>query len=286
MIGSSLGYMPSNDPSAWTLSQRLDTGRGQIAWDSVGSGPPLVLVHGTPSRSVLWRNVAPLLAEQNTVYVFDLLGYGQSQRHVQQEVSIRVHGDVLSELVQTWGLDKPALVGHDIGGAAVLRAHLLHGTPARKIALVDAVVLRPWITATTRHLKAHLDVYATMPMHIFREISAAHLRTATAQAMAPEAFTAYFDQWEGEQGQQLWLRNVRGFDEQHTAEFEPLLDAMATPTLLVWGEQDRWLPVEVSATIQSRLPNAERRLIPDAGHFSPEDQPGRVAEAISDFCRS
>ncbi|MGI8652318.1 MAG: alpha/beta fold hydrolase [Geodermatophilaceae bacterium] len=165
--------MPSNDPSAWTLSQRLDTGRGQIAWDSVGSGPPLVLVHGTPSRSVLWRNVAPLLAEQNTVYVFDLLGYGQSQRHVQQEVSIRVHGDVLSELVQTWGLDKPALVGHDIGGAAVLRAHLLHGTPARKIALVDAVVLRPWITATTRHLKAHLDVYATMPTHIFREISAA-----------------------------------------------------------------------------------------------------------------
>jgi len=104
--------------------------------------------------------------------------------------------------------------------------------------------------------------------------------------MAPEAFTAYFDQWEGEQGQQLWLRNVRGFDEQHTAEFEPLLDAMATPTLLVWGEQDRWLPVEVSATIQSRLPNAERRLIPDAGHCSPEDQPGRVAEAISDFCRS
>ncbi|MGI8652319.1 MAG: alpha/beta fold hydrolase [Geodermatophilaceae bacterium] len=71
------------------------------------------------------------------------------------------------------------------------------------------------------------------------------------------------------------MRNVRGFDEQHTAEFEPLLDAMTTPTLLVWGEQDRWLPVEVSATIQSRLPDAERRLIPDAGHFSPEDQPGR-----------
>ncbi|MBA3368818.1 MAG: alpha/beta fold hydrolase, partial [Geodermatophilaceae bacterium] len=97
----------SDDPNAWTLSQRLATSRGQIAWDRLGSGPPLVLVHGTPSRSVLWRNVAPLLAEQCTVYVFDLLGYGQSQRHVQQEVSIRVHGDVLSELVQTWGLDKP-----------------------------------------------------------------------------------------------------------------------------------------------------------------------------------
>ncbi|MDQ3577946.1 MAG: alpha/beta hydrolase [Actinomycetota bacterium] len=276
--------MPSNDPNAWTLSQRLDTGRGQIAWDSLGSGPPVVLVHGTPSRSVLWRNVAPLLAEQFTVYVFDLLGYGQSERHVQQEVSLRVHGAVLAELVRAWDLDAPVLVGHDIGGAAVLRAHLLHATPARAIALVDAVVLRPWITATTRHLKAHLDVYATMPTHIFREIAAAHFRTATARPMASEVFAAYFDQWEGEQGQQLWLRNVRGFDEQHTAEFEPLLDGMQTKTRVVWGELDRWLPVEVSATIQSRLPNADRRLIPSAGHFSPEDEPAHVAEAIADFC--
>ena len=273
----------SRDPAAWRLEQRATTTRGQMAWDVLGNGPPVVLVHGTPSRSVLWRDVASLLAERFEVYVFDLLGFGQSERYAQQEVSIRIHGEVLAELVQAWGLEAPTLVGHDIGGAAVLRAHLLEGTPARNIVLVDAVVLRPWITPTTRHLKAHLDVYRSMPTHIFREVAAAHLRTATEQPMEPAVFAAYFDQWEGERGQQLWLRNVGGFDEQDTVDFEPLLDGMQTPTRVVWGEQDRWLPVEVSATIQSRLPQADRVVVPAAGHFSPEDQPNGVAEAIADF---
>ncbi|MBA3309788.1 MAG: alpha/beta hydrolase [Nocardioidaceae bacterium] len=273
----------SSDPASWTLAQRASLTHGQVAWDVMGDGPPVVLVHGTPSRSVLWRDVAPLLAERFTVYVFDLLGYGQSERNAEQAVSIRVHGEVLAELVQTWSLEAPALVGHDIGGAAVLRAHLLEGTGAQSIVLVDAVVLRPWITATTRHLKAHLDVYRTMPTHIFREVAAAHLRTATEQPMGPAAFAAYFDQWEGEIGQRLWLRNVRGFDEQDTADFEPLLDGMQTPTRIVWGEHDRWLPVDVSAAIQARLPAADRVVVPAAGHFSPEDQPTRVAEAIADF---
>ena len=274
--------MPS-DPAAWTLTRRSATAHGEIAWDRLGDGPPVVLVHGTPSRSVLWRDVAPLLADRFTVYVFDLLGYGQSERYEQQEVSIRVHGQVLAELVSTWGVHAPALVGHDIGGAAVLRAHLLEGTPAQKVALVDAVVLQPWITATTRHLKAHLDVYRTMPTHIFREVAAAHLRTATEQPMRPSVFAAYFDQWEGERGHRLWLRNVRGFSEQDTAEFEPLLGGMQTSTRIVWGEQDRWLPLEVSAEIQARLPNADLVVIPAAGHFSPEDQPAAVAQALGEF---
>ncbi len=271
------------DPAGWTLGRRLLTTRGTIAWDVLGAGPPVVLVHGTPGRSVLWRNVAALLAEQCTVYVFDLLGFGQSERHVEQEVSVRVHGDLLVELVRAWGLPEPVLVGHDIGGATVLRAHLLGGTAANSIVLIDAVVLRPWITATTQHLKAHLDVYATMPTHIFREVVAAHLRTATEQPMAPEVFAAYFDQWEGERGHQLWLRNVKGFDEQDTADFEPLLAGMTTPTRIVWGEHDRWLPIEVSATIESLLPRADRVVVAGAGHFSPEDQPSKVAEAILEF---
>ncbi|MEJ7570082.1 MAG: alpha/beta hydrolase [Gaiellaceae bacterium] len=273
----------SRDPAAWALTRRVATSRGEIAWDVLGDGPPVVLVHGTPSRSVLWRDVAPVLAERFAVYVFDLLGFGQSERHEDQHVSIRVHGEVLAELVRVWELEAPALVGHDIGGAAVLRAHLLESTAARRIALVDAVALRPWITPTTRHLQAHLDVYRTMPTHIFREVAAAHLRTATFKPMVPEVFAAYFDQWEGERGHQLWIRNVRGFDEQDTAEFEPLFETMTTPTRIVWGEQDAWLAPEVSAQLEARLPDSDRILIAGAGHFSPEDRPAEVAGALVDF---
>jgi pimeloyl-ACP methyl ester carboxylesterase len=277
--------MPT-DPSAWTLTRRAATSRGEIAWDVIGDGPPVVLVHGTPSRSVLWRDVAPVLAEHFAVHVFDLLGFGQSERHEHQEVSIRVQGEVLAELVAAWRLGAPALVGHDIGGPAVLRAHLLEGVAASHIALIDANVLRPWIiTANTVHLRAHPDAYRTMPTHIFREIAAAQLRTATFAPMSPAVFAAYFDQWEGQQGQELWIRKVLSFDEQDTADFEPMLEQLQTPTRILWGAHDTWLSPGYGAAIEARLPTADRIVIPDAGHFSPEDQPAAVAAALDDFLR-
>ncbi len=272
-----------DDPSGWSLTRRAATALGEIAWDVYGGGPPVVFVHGTPSRSVLWRNVVPDLAKRFTVYVFDLLGFGQSERSEAQQLSIRLHAQVLAELVRIWDLDSPALVGHDIGGAVVLRTHLLEETAVCQIALIDAVVLRPWITPTTRHMQAHLDVYRTMPTHIFREIAAAHLRTATYRPMNPVVFAGYFEQWEGECGHQLWIRNVRGFDERDTAEFEPLLNRVTIPTRIIWGAHDAWLDPDVSTQIQRRLPAADRVLIPDAGHFSPEDQPARVAQALDEF---
>ncbi len=190
--------------------------------------------------------MARALSAGFSVYVYDLLGYGESERRVDDDVAVAVQGRVLAGLVREWGLERPCLVGHDIGGATVLRAHLLEGIPARRLALIDAVVLGPWITPASRHIQAHLEAYRTMPTHLFRELVAAHLRTATHRPLDEEAFSALFDQWEGERGQALWLSHVAAFDEEHTAEFEPLLDAMQTPTRIVWGDRDAWLDPEVS----------------------------------------
>ena len=58
----------------WALSERAVVRGGTVAWDRFGDGAPVVLVHGTPSWSFLWRRVVPRLARSFTVYVFDLLG--------------------------------------------------------------------------------------------------------------------------------------------------------------------------------------------------------------------
>ena len=65
-----------NATDAWRLGERQGTSVGEVAYGVFGEGPPVVLVHGTPTRSYLWRNVAPVLAERNSVYVYDLLGFG------------------------------------------------------------------------------------------------------------------------------------------------------------------------------------------------------------------
>ena len=56
--------------TSWTLPRRTATSRGEIAWEVFGEGPPVVLVHGTPGRSVLWRKVVPVLADRHAVGEF------------------------------------------------------------------------------------------------------------------------------------------------------------------------------------------------------------------------
>lgn len=240
-------------------------------------------MHGTPSRSYIWRNVVPRLADRFAVYAFDLLGFGESERRDGLDVSVAAQAGLLAELVEFWGLEAPVVAGHDIGGGIVLRAHLLGGVVFRRISLIDAVVLSPWITPTTRHIKAHLDVYRTMPTGSFEAIVAGHLRTASYYPMDEEAFAVYLDQWRGEIGQRMHLLKDAQLDEAHTAEFEPLLRSMETPVRILWGERDAWLDPAIAERLEAILPNAELDLIPDAGHFSMEDDPERIANALTDF---
>jgi pimeloyl-ACP methyl ester carboxylesterase len=270
---------PANN---WRLSQRASLPQGDIAFDTFGEGPPVVLVHGTPSWSYLWRRVIPGLSDRFTVYAFDLLGYGDSEPKG-QDVSIATQTRLLTELVGLWGLEAPAIAGHDIGGAIVLRSHLLDEVPFSRIALIDAVVLRPWMTPTTRHMQANLDVYRTMPTHVYERVAAAHIATAVHRLADEAAFEQYFARWRGKKGQEAYFQKVAQFDEEYTAEFEPLLGSMRIPVRIIWGERDLWLDPAFARRLHELLPNSDLKLIPDAGHFVMEDAPEEVTRELRDF---
>jgi pimeloyl-ACP methyl ester carboxylesterase len=87
-------------PQDWTLRRRSPLSAGEVAYDVLGFGPPLLLVHGTPTRSFIWRNVALRLADRYTVYAFDLPGFGQSERPEDLDVSISGQARLLAELVR------------------------------------------------------------------------------------------------------------------------------------------------------------------------------------------
>ena len=270
-------------PESWNLRKRITLPEGEIAYDILGYGTPLILIHGTPSRSYIWRDVAMRLADRFTVYVFDLLGFGQSERREGLDVSIRGQSRVLAELIEAWELEAPSVTGHDIGGAIALRAHLLEGVPFGCIALVDGVVLRPWITPTTRHVKAHLDVYGTMPARTFEALVASHLRTATYRPLDQHAFATYLEGWTGEFGQRLYLQEVAQLDEEDTRELEPLLPSIGVPVSIIWGEQDGWLAPSLAERLHGTIPGSDLLVLPETGHFAMEDSPQEVAAALFAF---
>jgi pimeloyl-ACP methyl ester carboxylesterase len=270
-------------PETWNLRRRITVSGGEISYDVLGYGPSLILVHGTPSRSYIWRDVASRLADRFTVYVFDLLGFGQSERREGLDVSISGQSRVLADLVEAWELDAPSVAGHDIGGAIALRTHLLEGVSFGCIALLDSVVLRPWITPTTRYVKAHLDVYRTMPVKTFEAILASHLRTATHKPLDEHAFATYLEGWRGESGQRLYLNKDAQLDERDTAEFEPLLPSIGVPVSIIWGEQDAWLDPALAERLHELIPGSDLLVLPETGHFAMEDSPQHITAALLDF---
>jgi pimeloyl-ACP methyl ester carboxylesterase len=270
-------------PETWNLRRRITVSGGEISYDVLGYGPSLILVHGTPSRSYIWRDVASRLADRFTVYVFDLLGFGQSERREGLDVSISGQSRVLADLVEAWELDAPSVAGHDIGGAIALRTHLLEGVSFGCIALLDSVVLRPWITPTTRYVKAHLDVYRTMPVKTFEAILASHLRTATHKPLDEHAFATYLEGWRGESGQRLYLNKDAQLDERDTAEFEPLLPSIGIPVSIIWGEQDAWLDPALAERLHELIPGSDLLVLPETGHFAMEDSPQLITAALFDF---
>jgi pimeloyl-ACP methyl ester carboxylesterase len=267
----------------WRLSMTYESAGGAVAYEVLGDGPPVVLLHGTPSWSYLWRDVASALAERFTVYVCDLLGYGTSEKREGQDVSIGAQTRILVELLDLWELDRPCIAGHDIGGAITLRLMLLERRRFRRVVLCDPVAIAPWITPFSRHVQRYREAFQTVPEHIHRELIAAHLRTAIARDMSDAQLEPYLLPWLGPIGQPAYYRQVAQFDERYTREIEPRYGEIRTPTLVLWGEQDGWLAPELGRRLADTIPDARLVPVAGAGHFLPEDQPGSVAEELASF---
>jgi pimeloyl-ACP methyl ester carboxylesterase len=123
--------MSRTTTAPWELTDRVTVSGGEVATGVFGDGPPVVLTHGTPAWSYLWRGVVADLARTHTVHVWDMLGYGGSRPAPGIAPSIARQARTLAELVAHWRLDRPGPVGHDIGGGTVMRAARPYGhTPS------------------------------------------------------------------------------------------------------------------------------------------------------------
>jgi pimeloyl-ACP methyl ester carboxylesterase len=275
-------------PNPWeaTQGERQGTSIGEVAYEVFGEGPPVVLVHGTPTRSYLWRNIVPALAEHRRVYVYDLLGYGESEKGEGQDVSIAAQARLLKELVEAWGLEEPAIAGHDIGGGIVLRANLLEGVRFSRVAILDAVVLGPWLSAAPRsstwHVREHAEAYEAMPNHLFGAFFSAYLGETNSN-LGGDALEAYLAPWWGEEGRRAFVRQALQFEERHIGEIEPRLASVEVPVLVVWGEKDGWLDPSLAPRLRKEIPGSELKLIQEGGHFVQEDAPEEIAKALAGF---
>lgn len=270
-------------PFDWSLSRRFEHHGGAAAYDVLGEGEPVVLVHGTPFSSYVWRSIARELARTRQVFVFDLLGYGQSEKRDGQDVSLGVQNEVLASLLQHWGLTRPDVIAHDFGGATMLRAHLLNGCDCRRLLLFDAVAIRPWGSPFVQHVREHERAFAGVPDYLQRAILRAYVRTAIARPITDEELEPYIAPWLGPVGQLAFYRQIAQMDLRYTDEVQGQYGNIRCPVMILWGTADAWIPFERGEELATMLPGAGFQPIEGAGHLAQEDAPEAIVATALRF---
>ncbi|MFI5807603.1 alpha/beta fold hydrolase [Streptomyces sp. NPDC051561] len=269
------------------LDHTFPTASGEVRWARLGdpAGPPVVLLHGTPFSSYVWRALARTLAARgHQVYVWDMPGYGQSAMYEGQDVSLGAQGRVFADLLRHWQLPAPPdVVAHDFGGATALRAHLLHGARYRRLALVDPVALAPWGSPFFRLVGQHADVFDRLPPHLHAALVREYLGTASSPGLHPAVAEQLAAPWLTEAGQSAFYRQIAQSDQRWTDEIEGRYGEITVPALVCWGEDDSWIPAERGRALAARIPGAAFVPVAGAGHLVQEDAPAELAGALLDF---
>lgn len=266
----------------WSLPETFLFEGQAVRFGSLGRAgrPPLVLVHGTPFSSVVWRRIAPHLTEHRQVFYYDLLGYGRSEMRPDQDVSLAAQGRLFTALLRHWRLLNPDVVAHDFGGCTALRAHLLHGCDYGSLTLIDPVALAPWGSPFVRHVRDHEAAFAGLPSYIHAAILPAYIGGAAFRPLPASTLRLYVDPWLEGAGQAAFYRQIAQMEQRYTDEIELRYGELRCPVRIIWGEQDSWIPVERGRELTRRIAGSTLRIVPEAGHLVQEDAPEAVLAAL------
>lgn len=247
-----------------------------------GAGPPVVVVHGTPWSSYNLRHLVAGLARDFTVYTYDLPGYGQSDKSP-GDVSLGIQNEVLDQLLAHWQLDRPTVIGHDFGGATLLRTHLLNGRDFEKIVLIDPVAVAPWGSSFFRHVQEHEAAFAGVPDYIHAAIVRAYVQTAAYAPLDADVLEQIVAPWLGQAGQPAFYRQIAQASSVYTDAVQPRYGEITRPVLLLWGAEDTWIPQAKGEALHALIPGSELRVIPHAGHLVIEEKPEELIAEIRRF---
>ncbi|MFV0423168.1 alpha/beta fold hydrolase [Oleidesulfovibrio sp.] len=270
--------------SDWNLKQTFFFENREIRYDVEGNGPAVVLVHGTPWSSYNLRHLIAGLRESYTVYYYDMAGYGQSDKS-DADVSLGIQNRILSALLDHWQLSAPFIIGHDFGGATVLRTQLLDGRDFRKIVLIDPVALSPWGSPFFKHVQQHEQVFAGVPDYIHEAIVEAYVKTAAHLPLPEETLRSIILPWTGSAGKAAFYRQIAQADSAYTDEIQEKMRGISCPVLLLWGEEDTWIPIQQARALHGTISTSALITIPKTGHLVIEERPGALLAEIGRYLR-
>lgn len=275
----------------WRKHQRWVILDGQpVNVIELGSGPPLVFVHGLSGSWPNWLEQLPMFAAEHRVITLDLPGFGHSPMPGEQ-ISISGYARLLDRLLDTLGIDAAAVVGNSMGGFIAAELAIAFPQRVERLVLISAAGISTFdnsgavralpvlrraervLTAYTAWMASKSDTVARRP----------RLRDATLNVVTrhpsrlPAALVAEQLRGSGKPGFMQALQANLNYD------FRDRLPEIACPTLIVWGEKDRLITVRDASVFAELIPDSRVVVYKDTGHMSMIERPARFNALLEEF---
>jgi pimeloyl-ACP methyl ester carboxylesterase len=268
------------------METRVSTSNGlSTRWIEHGSGRPVVLVHGVPASAQLWRHVMPLVPGRTLAW--EMAGYGSSiPEGAGLDLSVAAQADRLLTWLDAQDLDRPVLVGHDIGGGVAQVAAVRSPERFSGLVLTNAVCYDSWPVATAKASARMAPVLRHLPDSLVRRSLAQTMRRGhDTEAMARESLEVHWQHYAKYGAARSLMAQLTSLDAHDTLSIADRLPELQLPARVIWGAADPFQKLGFGERLAGDL-GTEVRRIPDGRHFTPEDHPDVVAAAINELLAS
>jgi len=252
----------------------------EMAYRDEGTGEPVVFLHGIPTNSYLFRDQVAAVAAERRVIAPDMVGYGNSAMHDGFDRSIRAQEIAVRDLVGQLGFDTVDFAGHDLGGGVGLRFAARTPEAIDRLVLSNSVAYDSWPIPTITDLglpetarESSVEEVQEMLDGLFRDtlLGDDHDEAFLDGMTAP---------WASEEGVTSVVRNASATNTSHTTEVDPR--AVDADTLLLWGVEDEFQPVEWAERLAEDIDSTELVRL-DANHWVPRDRPEEFTDHLTEF---
>ena len=264
------------------------------AYVKIGSGPALLLLHGLGCNHRTWLPVLDSLSRRHTVIAPDLLGHGESDKP-RADYSVGGFANGMRDLLTVLGVDRVTVVGHSFGGGVAMQFAYQFPERTERLVLVGSGGLGPEVSPAIRAITTtgfhQVMGLLTMP-------GVRHVGTAGLRALARTGLKEFRDFDEVAEIYQSFrdpaaraairhvVRAVVDWQGQIVTMADRAYLTEAMPMCVIWGEEDRVIPVSHATRASALAPKAHIDVIPNAGHFPHKDHPERFAKVLGDFVRT
>ncbi|HSS19520.1 MAG TPA: alpha/beta hydrolase [Pyrinomonadaceae bacterium] len=253
-----------------------------------GTGDPILFLHGLGANIFTWRSLVEPFSRDHKVILVDFKGNGKSPKPLDSSYSVADKTNEIYQLIMEEDLINLTLVGNSLGGgiALLLAIRLTETHPGRlkRLVLIDSAADKRYVPFPVKVLRSFLGplLISLSPSSLAARLTL-RLCYFEANKITAEQVKAYAEPLASKEGKHAFLQTVQQCIPENTDELLSKLATLTVPTFILWGRQDKVIPLAVGEILNRAIPNSTLEVLDECGHIPQEEKPAETIALISRF---